>query len=133
MTYAIIDSESLNNPTILNDFNQIKVTIQYEPNSSANKYHHNFLLKIDDDSHHRIIDKIQKEMKKGWYLFFWNENKLTVVFDKKSFEMDLPINKQSLEYRAAQEHGRIQDIQEEYIDYVRYFTPLYELAQFEVK
>lgn len=125
MFYAIVDSESLNNPTILNDFFQIKVIIQYEPLSSANKYHHNFLLKFEDDSIHNSVSEFQKEMKTGWFLFFWSESILTIVFNKQKFEVDIPINELSNAYKSAQEYGKSQEIQTEYLDYLKYFTPLY--------
>lgn len=125
MFYAIVDSESLNNPTILNSFIQIKVDIQYEPLSNANKYHYNFLLKFEDGSVHKHIQEIQKEMKDGWFLFFWNESTLNIVFTHQKFEISIPINTLSGGYIAAQEYGRDQGIQTEYINYIKYFTPLY--------
>lgn len=37
--YSIIDAASLRNPTILNDLNSVKVTVQHEPESSTSPYH----------------------------------------------------------------------------------------------
>jgi hypothetical protein len=129
MFYAIVDSESLENPTILNKFKQIKVTVQYEPLSNANKYHTVFLIKFEDNFIDNSIIAIQKELKKGWYLFFWNKNTINIVFNTKQFKVKTPINTNSSEYKSAQEFGKSQDIHDEYLNYIKYFQPYYDMTE----
>jgi hypothetical protein len=129
MFYAIVDSESLENPTILNNFEQLKVTIQYEPLSNESKYHTIFLLKFEDDFIEKAIKLIQKELKKSWYLFFWNKNTVNIVFNIKQFKVNIPINSNSSEYKSAQEFGKSHEIQDEYLNYIKYFQPYYDMTE----
>jgi len=128
MYYAVIDSSSLKNPTILNNYKHLKVTIQFEPHSSASKYHHNFLLQFPDNVVDQAIIDIQKEMLYSWYSFFWNDCVLNIVFDKKRYQINIPIELSSKKYTSAQEFGKTQGIQEEYLDFVKYFKPYYKIA-----
>lgn len=123
MYYALIDSSSLKNPTILNNYEHLKVTIQFEPNSSASKHHHNFLLQFPDASIDQIIANFQKEMLYSWYSFFWNDKMLYIVFDKKRFLIDIPHGWSSDQMKQAQEFGRTQGIAEEYLNFKVYFKP----------
>lgn len=129
MYYALIDSSSLKNPTILNNYKHLKVFIQYEPSSSANKYHHNFLLQVPDDDVNKLIAEIQKEMLRSWYSFFWNERVLNIVFDKKQFSVNLPNGWSLNQARQAQKFGKSQGISEEYLDFKVYFKPYEDMAQ----
>jgi len=121
MYYGVVDSWSLKNPTILNDFPQIKVSVQYEPHSDVSKYHYNFLLKSVDDP---MIERIQKEMKKGWFSFFWNEEIFCIAFDAKSFKIALPNDWSSQSYKGAQDFARSQGIQNEYVDFKKHYDDI---------
>ena len=123
MFYAIIDSASLKNPTILNDFPHKKITVTFEPQSSTNKYHYNFLLEIKTDNIGNVISKLQKEMLSSWYSFFWSKSKLYIVFNSKKFEIRLPGGWISKEYKSAQQFGRSQNIPQEYLNFKKYFKP----------
>ncbi len=129
MYYALIDSSSLKNPTILNNYRHLKVTIQFEPNSSASKYHHNFLLQFPDTDIDQIIANFQKEIQYSWYSFFWNDRVLNIVFDKQRFSINLPDGWSSGQMKQAQEFGRSQGISEEYLDFKVYFKPYEETVR----
>ena len=129
MYYALIDSSSLKNPTILNSYEHLKVTIQFEPHSSASKYHHNFLLQFPDNIVDQAITDIQKEMLESWYSFFWNNSTLNIVFDTKRFAVILPDGWSSSRMRLAQEFGRSQGISEEYLDFKVYFKPFEDMVR----
>src|SRR3989338_2768637 len=105
MFYSVIDASSLKDPTILNEFKHLKVTIQYEPHSPTQKYHYIFLLQIHDSEINSVISKIQKEMLYSWYSFFWSKPLLYIVFDSKKFEINLPGGWSSDEYIQAQKFG----------------------------
>lgn len=129
MYYALIDSSSLKNPTILNNYEHLKVTIQFEPNSLVSKYHHNFLLQFPDNVVDQAIADIQKEMLKSWYSFFWNNNMLNIIFDTKKFAVSLPDGWSSDQMKQAQEFGKSQGISEEYLDFKVYFMPYDDMVR----
>lgn len=121
MFYAIIDAASLQNPTILNDFDCVKVTVQHEPESSTSKYHFIFSLRIEMDQIDKVISTIQNKMMESWYAFFWNDRILHIVFNTKKFEIQLPDGWSSEVYLAAQQFGKTQNITEEYLDFKKFF------------
>jgi hypothetical protein len=133
MNYALIDSSSLKNPTILNKYEHLKVTIQFEPNSSTSKYHHNFLLQFSDNVVDQAIIDIQKEMLESWYSFFWNDKVLNIVFDKQKFIINLPDGWSSSQMKQAQEFGRLQGVSDEYLDFKVYFKPFDDLVRVLIK
>lgn len=124
MFYAIIDSASLKNPTLLNNFQHQKVTVSFEPESTTNKYHYNFLLELKTDEIEKVISNFQKVMLPCWYSFFWSKSNLYIVFNLKYFKIDLPNGWSSNEYIKAQEFGKTQSIPEIYLDFKKYFKPL---------
>ncbi|KKS97958.1 MAG: hypothetical protein UV73_C0004G0100 [Candidatus Gottesmanbacteria bacterium GW2011_GWA2_43_14] len=126
--YSLIDSASLKNPTILNKFQHRKVTVQYEPESSTAKFHYNFLLEYKTEKIEPIISEFQNEMHYGWYSFFWNEEKLFIVFDSKLFKIDFSTGWVAEEYKAAQQFGKTQKIPEVYLDFKNYFQPFKEMT-----
>lgn len=123
MYYALIDSAALKNPAILNNYEHLKVTIQFEPKSQTSKYHYNFLLQFPDNVIDKSITDIQIEMLDSWYSFFWNNSVLNIVFNKKRFEISLSSGWNSYKIKEAQEFGRSQGIPEEYLDFKVYFKP----------
>jgi|SRR3989344_1553594 len=118
MLYAIIDAWSLNNPTILNDLKHIKVTVDFEPYSHVNKYHFNFFLRSKKNE---VLNIIQKEMKEGWYSFFWNKRTLHIVFAKNNFKISLPNGWSSQTYMEAQIYGKSKGIQDKYLNFKQFF------------
>ncbi|OGG36610.1 hypothetical protein A3J20_00555 [Candidatus Gottesmanbacteria bacterium RIFCSPLOWO2_02_FULL_42_29] len=130
MFYGLIDSASLKNPTILNDFSQLKVKVQYESHSTTSKYHYNFLLEFSDKNINTAISKIQREMRSSWYSFFWSKSILYIVFGFKKFKIDLPNGWTSDEYKAAQKFGKSQNIPDEYLDYKIYFQPYKNIVDY---
>lgn len=121
MYYVVIDSESLVDPLILNDFDFIKVIIEHEPKSESAQYHHVFFLSFPEAKAVTVIKKFSKSLKPGWYAFFWNKDILTIAFTKKRFNLKLPNPWNSAEYQKLKEHGRNLGIQEEFLDFQNYF------------
>jgi hypothetical protein len=128
MYYLIVDVASLKNPTILNNFHQIRVTVQYEPESPTSKYHYIFLLETDKNDVKFTIEKIQNEMFPSWYTFAWSESTLYIIFNTKHFQVDLSLGWSTKEYLEAQEFGRSQDIPEIYLDFKKDFLNYRNIA-----
>ena len=133
MFYALVDSAALKNPEVLNNYKQLKVTIQFEPQSSTSKYHYNFLMQFPNNVLDKAITGIQKEMLYSWYTFFWNDKVLNIVFDKKKFEISLPNGWNSSKIKEAQEFGRSQSIKEEYLNFKDYFKPYEDMVRKLIK
>lgn len=117
MYHAVIDTESLKDPRIINQFSVAKVIVEFEPNSEANKYHHVFFVKIQPEEVKQKIQAIAKEMKNGWYAFFWNDQNLYIVYNQKTFAVLV----NNPDYVAAQNYGRSVGIQDEFLDFKKYF------------
>ncbi len=84
MFKGFVLSESLKDPTILNDFTIEKVIVEHHPGF---KIWHDFKLKIKDEDISGVCKKIAKQIKETWYAHFWNENTVYVVLPDKIFKM----------------------------------------------
>ena len=110
MYFAAIDTESLQNPTIINRFKQVQVIVEYEPKSEADKYHHVFLLKIPESQINSLVKTMSDKIKTGWYAFFWSERDDKIVYKDIVFgDLD-----QAIQY------GKKQGIGKEFLDLKRY-------------
>jgi hypothetical protein len=125
MYKAAVDTESLQDPTIINNLKQLKVVIEYEPNSNVSKFHHVFFLLVNSQE----IEKIANNMKRGWYSFFWDNHSLKVVFYKKTFNISLPGGFSSEEYKRLIDYGKKQGIEEEFLKIEKYFNRYKKLVE----
>lgn len=123
MYHAIIDSASLKNPTILNNYEHLKVTVQFEPQSTVSKYHYIFLLQFPDTAVDQAIAALQQKMLPSWYSFFWNDTSVNIVFYTARFLVNLPDGWTSKEAMKAKEFGKSQGIAEEYLDFQSQLKP----------
>lgn len=129
MYYAIIDSASLENPTVLNTYKHLNVTVQFEPQSTVGKYHYIFLLQFLDSGVEQAIVEIQREMLSSWYSFFWNDTSANILFDTARFVVSLPDGWTSKEAIKAREFGTSQGIQEEYLDFRAQLKPYEDMVK----
>jgi len=121
MYFAVIDTESLKDPRIINSFQISKVVVEYEPNSEVNKYHHIFFLKIKSYEIENKINLIAKEMKDGWFAFFWDNQFLFIAFNKQTFKVNQAMLEKDKQYLQAQDYGRSVGIQDEFLNFKKYF------------
>lgn len=111
MFKGFVLSESLNNPLILNGFNQIKVIVENHPEYSGEpKIWHDFKIAVEDKDIKEACRQLSGEVKEGWYIHFWSDHTLYAVLPGKVFEMSREDgNWRSEEYLAfkkcAMEHG----------------------------
>ena len=115
MDIFIIDAESLTDPLWLNTLPQLHVSIEFEPNSETSKYHHVYYLKIHEDDS-ETISALQKQLKRGWYAFKIQSDRYTILFNDAVFNI-LHVDSTSEAYISAQHHGRMQGIQDEYLNF----------------
>lgn len=128
MYHAAIDTESLKDPRIVNKLQISKAVIEHEPKSEANKYHHIFFVKIEPEEIENKINLIAKEIKDGWYAFFWDDQSLFIVFNKRSFKVKISILEKDQQYREAQDYGRSVGIQDEFLNFKEYFDRYKEIS-----
>jgi peroxiredoxin len=114
MDILIIDSESLTDPLWINTLPQLHVSIEFEPNSEASKYHHVYYIKMGNDD---VIKALQKQLKHGWYAFRIQSDRYTILFHDASFDIPQVENNPTESYVSAQNHGRTQGIQKEYLNF----------------
>jgi hypothetical protein len=117
MFKGFILSESLKNPTILNNFEAIKVIVEHHPEFEGEpKIWHDFKLKIADDKIIDVCDNIAKEIKEEWYAHFWNNDTLYVVLPHKVFKMPREDgNWQSSAYQECKHYAMEHGVEEQYL------------------
>jgi len=103
-----IVEESLTDNRILNNIEIIKVRITKEQESEKRWHIYNSLLTEEE------INKIHLLLKQGWYMHFWKDNKMIVLFKRKKFILD--INNKST-WKQAIDYGLSINIPKEQLDF----------------
>jgi hypothetical protein len=78
-----IVEESLNDNRVLNNIEIIKVIITQEEKPEKRWHIYNSLLSEEE------IKKIHSHLKQSWYMHFWKDNKMMVLFKGKRFILDI--------------------------------------------
>ena len=115
MYKGIIISESLNEPSFINQFKVYRVEISKEeeniPNENRKARWHLYWVKAKA----KQIKQLSKEIKQGWYTHFWNSKReMKVIFKDKIFNMQFD-NKDS--WKDAVEYGKSLGIPEYQLDF----------------
>jgi hypothetical protein len=118
MFKGFVLSESLNNPSILNDFKKIYVKIEEHPESKDARFWHLFKLEINDNDIEKVAQKFAKEMKYGWYAHFWNGKIVYISFTNKVFKILQEKEWKSEEFQKVKEYGAKNGVEEEYLDFL---------------
>ena len=111
-----INSEALNNPTVINDLEVIEFHIEHHPEADA-KFWHCFKVNVPDSKIGPTTKKISKKMKHGWFVIFWNEAEIFVVFSGKVFNLPRDKKSKPTKWREAIDYGINHGVQEEYLDF----------------
>jgi len=115
MFKGIIISESLNEPSLINQFKIYKAEISKEeesiPNENRKARWHLYWAKASM----KQIKQLSKEIKQGGYTHFWNSKKeVKVIFKDKIFKLQFD-NKSS--WKDAVEYGKSIGIPEYQLDF----------------
>ena len=70
MFKGFILSESLSNPTMLNDFEKINVRIQERSESPDTPFWYLFKISVNDEEIDSVAERFSAKMKYGWYAHF---------------------------------------------------------------
>lgn len=121
MYYGILESESLNNPVILNNFKTLKVIVESVP-LSDNPYWHMFVVEIDDREVEKLTNDLSLVIKPSWFQIFWNNDTVYVVIQNKVFKLKQEKNWSSSEYEEMRKYAMQRGVQEEYLDFNQNFA-----------
>ncbi len=121
MYHGTIGSESLKNPLILNSLKQLKIIVEYFPDSRICPYWHTYLIEVNDDDIVKITGSISKEIKHGCFAILWNKKIVFVIFQNKVFQAEIENSQESKEWKIVKEYGKANGVQEEYLDFSKEF------------
>ncbi len=127
MYYGYIESESLRNPLVLNNYKAIKVDIEFVPTSQNHPYVHAYYLKFQDNEVLQEAKKFTCETLPEWYLLFWNDKKVYAIFKDKIFELPNEGIWNSEKYKEIQQYGVSHGIGMEYMDWNKNFKRFQEV------
>ncbi|OGZ11917.1 MAG: hypothetical protein A2942_02005 [Candidatus Lloydbacteria bacterium RIFCSPLOWO2_01_FULL_50_20] len=101
MYKGFVLSESLKDPTVLNNFEKIYVKVENHPEYEGEpKIWHDFKLKVDNKDIVSTANLFAEQMKDTWYGHFWNNLEVYVVLPAKVFKIPREQKWQSTEYQA---------------------------------
>ncbi len=117
MFKGFVLSESLKDPTILNEFKIMKVIVESHLEYGGEpKIWHDFKLKVETDKILNVCNKIAKEIKRGWYAHFWNHDYIYVILPNKVFKIPRENkNWQSPEYKKCKKYAIKHGVEEQYL------------------
>jgi hypothetical protein len=87
MFYGFCESESFDDPSILNNYHQVKVVI--EKRADGKGFWHIVILKVDDSNIKTVIETISYALKSDWNAMFYNETTLYAIFKDKVFSLPM--------------------------------------------
>lgn len=119
MFKGFVLSESLKNPSILNNFEKIYVKVEHRPETKGRpKIWHDFKLKFKDKDITKITYLLSEQIKEKWYAHFWNEREVYVILPNKVFRIPKEPQKwQSKEYQEVKKYAISHGIEEKYLNF----------------
>ena len=103
-----IVEESLDDNRVLNGIEIVKVRVSSEEEPSKRWHIYNSLVSEDE------INRIHQHLKQSWYMHFWKDDKIIVLFKGKKFILDIN-NKET--WKQAIEYGISVKIPKEQLDF----------------
>lgn len=111
---GVVIAEGLSDPTIINDLAVYRaritedgVPVDYDGNVGRWHIYH---VRCSREE----VDALQPYILHGWYAHFWNAEKIIVVYNDRQFEL---VRDDESTWREAREHGRVQGIPEDELDF----------------
>lgn len=108
-------SESLVDPTILNNYHCSKIRITgadlpIDDKGTKGRWHM-YWIEVDVDSFHTF----EQNMKYNWYGHFWKGNNIKAIFENRIFDLE---KEDKTTWTEAIEYGKTQGIPEEQLDFL---------------
>ena len=118
MFKGFILSESLEDPTILNNFKKIYVKVEHHTKSEDYPpFWHLFKIEVGEEEIEKVVGQFAKAIKPKWYAHFWNDKIVYVVFLNKTFQIPLEKVWSSKEFQEAKNYALSVGIDEMYLDF----------------
>lgn len=118
MYKGFVLSESLKDPTILNNFEKIYVKVEHHPEYEGEpKIWHDFKLKVEDKDIISTTNLFADQMKETWYAHFWDDSEVYVVLPLKVFKIPREQKWQSKEYQELKEYTLKHGVEERYLKF----------------
>lgn len=108
MFYGFTESESFEDPTILNNFTHHKVVI--EKLADGKGFWHIFILEISDEQIHDVVKLISNNLKPDWNAMFYNDKTLYAVFRKKIFRLPMKEHWDLKDYEEVKQYAKDADV-----------------------
>ena len=110
---GVVIAESLHDPTKINLLQVYRTFITHDgvltPGDVPMRWHLYWVRASRDD-----VAALRDELKHGWYIHFWNAQKIIVLYDDADFEMD---RFDRSTWKAATDHGLAMGIPIEQLDF----------------
>ncbi len=117
MFKGFVLSESLNDPTVLNNFKKIYVKIEEHTDPKYAHFWHLFKIEVDSKNIEKITEKFANKLKYGWYAHFWDEKAVYISFTNKVFKIPREKEWKSKEFQKVKEWGIKNGVDEKYLDF----------------
>jgi len=117
MCKGFVLSESLENPTLLNNFRKIYVRVEEHPESPEMPFWHLFKIEIEDGKIAQVAERFAAAMKHGWYAHFWNDEDVYVCLPKKVFLIPREVQWTSERYQRVKQYGMELGVEERYLNF----------------
>ena len=114
---GVIIEESLEDKNFLRRFKILKTEIG-KLETEAGKWHLHYVT-INENKLDEISEQAKAAIKEGWYMHFWKENKMIVIFKGKKFKL-LREDKRTIE--EARNYGISIGIPKEQLEFEKLFT-----------
>lgn len=109
---GIVIEESLTDPSVLEDVTVISSHVDKDQDNPDGLWHI-FTVEVTRGE----IEKLQNHLKRedGWYMHFWQDRDVIVVFRDKSFQINYDDKRT---WKDAVEYGRLMGVPDEQLDFL---------------
>jgi hypothetical protein len=119
MFKGFILSESLKDPTILNNLEKEYVSVEnHIEYGGGPKVWHNFKVIVSNEDIIKITEELAKNMKETWYAHFWSDLIVYVVLPNKVFKVPREKEWKSKEYQICKDYASKHGVEEQYLEFL---------------
>jgi hypothetical protein len=118
MVKGFIISESLKDPTFLNELKQLSVKVKAHPEHPETPVWHLFKIEAPAQAVTVLAGRLAAELKPGWYAHFWSDELLYISFPGRVFRLNRSQDQSSPAYREVVQYGRTHGIEERYLNFL---------------
>jgi len=106
MVKGFIISESLKDPTFLNELKQLSVKVEAHPDYPKAPFWRLFKIEAPVAEVAILAGRLAMELKPGWYAHFWSDELLYISFPGRVFRLSRSQDQSSPAYREVVQYGQ---------------------------